>query len=442
MSTVEVNIFKPSEGFTGRFLLDQAQGAAQFFRFPTREGVSEKAKLLWLVKLRWVAITLFFILCGPALIYGNLTRATAPIYMGVLGVLVVFNLVSQLVIAESRNPIGPVIICFQLAFDLLVLTGLLAVSGGFANPFVILFLLNASLGGILIHGRLNWPFLLLTHTLLATLQFQMVLSRQGQVDSALVATFIVYHLMVLGFWLVMRSLGSYLEKQSELQSHAQIALEKQDRLRSIGALAAGFSHEFASPLNVAKIRLERLKRQLGESEDASEALNAILVCQNVIHQMNSSQMDSRDFQFKSLIVSDLLQDVIDSWKEDKETARLSLDIQEQIEGSLPPINFSQVVINLLDNAFEANPSGLIHVKLKKSESEICLSFEDQGPGFHSSVLRQRGEPFVTTKKNGTGLGLYVSELFAQSLAGHLKVENLPEKGALVSMCWPAKEGKE
>lgn len=440
MSTTEVPIFKPNEGFAG-LILDQAQNAVSLFGFPTRDGVSEKAKLLWLVKLRWVAITLFFVLCGPALIHGSLTRSTVPIYMGTLGVLIVFNLISQLVIAESKRPIGPVIICFQLAFDLIALSVLLAVSGGFSNPFVIMFLLNASLGAILIPGRLSWPFLLLTHTLLGTLQFQMVLSNQGNVDGTLVATFIVYHLMVLGFWLVMRSLGSYLEKQSERQSQAQIALEKQDRLRSIGALAAGFSHEFASPLNVAKIRLERLKRQLGESEDAVEALQAILVCENVIHQMNSSQMDSRDFQFKTLIVSDLLRDVIESWEEDKPQVRLSLSIQEGLETSLPPVNFSQVVINLLDNAYEANPIGTIAVRLQRQEDEILLSFEDEGPGFHSTVLRQRGEPFVTTKKNGTGLGLYVSELFAQSLAGRLEVRNKSTKGAVVSMSWPIKEDR-
>src|SRR5690606_35378762 len=127
---------------------------------------------------------------------------------------------------------------------------------------------------------------------------------------------------------------------------------------------------------------------------------AILVCQNVIQQMNSSQMDSRDFQFKNLIVSDLLRDVIESWEEDKENVQLVLRIQDGVETSLPPVNFSQVVINLLYNAYEANPKGSILVQLQKFEEEICLYFEDYGPGFHASVLRQRGEPFVTTKKNG------------------------------------------
>lgn len=438
MTQLEVPITKPTYSLAEK-LFNRVHISTGLFGFPAKRGDSEKMKLLWLVKLRWVAITLFFFLCGPALIYGSLVRSTVPIYMGGLGVLVVFNLISQLLIAEYKQPVGPVVICFQLAFDLLALSALLFVSGGFSNPFVILFFLNASLGAILIPGRLSWPFLLLTHTLLGALQFQMVLSNDGNIDSNLLATFSVYHLMVLGFWFVMRSLGTYLERQNERQNQAQIALEKQDRLRSIGALTAGFSHEFASPLNVAKIRLERLKRHLGASEDANEAINAILVCQNILQQMNSSQMDSRDFHFKNVVVSDLLRDVIKSWEKDKETVQLTLNIESNIASLLPPVNFSQVVINLLDNAYEANPQGAMEVSLRKLENEICISFKDQGHGFHSSVISKRGEPFVTTKKDGTGLGLYVSELFVQSLAGRLEFTNRNPKGAMVSMYWPIRE---
>lgn len=436
MATFDISLSKPIEGIkTG--LAAGIQGFARFFQFPHRGGVSEKAKLLWLIKLRWVAIALFAVLFVPALIFGNLTRETGPVYVGILGVLIAFNFISQHLSAESKRPIGAVVICFQLAFDLLVLTGLLAVSGGFANPFVALFFLNASLGGILIPGRLSWPFLVLIHTLLGALQFQTALFSHEGVNSAFVATSLVFQILVLSFWFVMRSLGAYLERQSEHESQSLVAREKRDRLRSIGALAAGFSHEFASPLNVARIRLERIKRQLGESEDAAEALNAILSCQHIIHQMNSAQLDSRDFHFKKVIVGDLLRDVIESWKEDKENVRLDLNIQRGVEALLPPINFSQVVMNLLDNAYEAHPSGTVGVHLRKEGKVISLSILDEGPGFPASILRQIGEPFVTTKKSGTGLGLYVSELFAQSLGGYLEVSNQSGRGAVITLSWPA-----
>lgn len=53
-------------------------------------------------------------------------------------------------------------------------------------------------------------------------------------------------------------------------------------------------------------------------------------------------------------------------------------------------------------------------------------------------LSRQGEPFVTTKENGTGLGLYVSEIFAQSLGGKLTLANT-RAGAVVNLSWPLAE---
>ena len=77
---------------------------------------------------------------------------------------------THLVFVAPRKSITPLFICFQLALDLVVLTSLLLISGGFANPFVGLFLLNTSLGGVLIRGKYSWPFLFLCHALIVALQ--------------------------------------------------------------------------------------------------------------------------------------------------------------------------------------------------------------------------------------------------------------------------------
>lgn len=437
MSTSESILFLSPLGFRN-YIYTNYKGLIKFFQFPTREMSSEKAKLLWLIKLRWIAIFLFFILFGPALFVGVLTRTTAPGYLGILGILMVFNLVSHLSTAESKK-ISPLVICYQLLFDLVFLTGLLALTKGFENPFVLLFLLNVSLGGLLISGRLGFPFLILTHIFLSVLQIDF-LRHQIMISPSLILTFVVYHFLILSFWLIMRSLGYYLEMQSQKQLMSQINLEKQDRLRSLGALAAGFSHEFASPLNVAKIRLERLKRS-SDSEDVSEALAAIQTCQKIIQHMNESQIDSRDFKLKTINVSELINDVIESWREDKLNQIVQLELNKDIISSLPPINFAQCLINLLDNAYEAKPNSKIKVNLYLEKNHNYILVSDDGPGFSDSVLRQRGEPFVTTKLNGTGLGLYVSELFAQSLGGFLEVKNL-DPGAQVRLSWPNKEGLE
>lgn len=415
-----------------------------FFRFPTDSpnmGANiEATKLLWLIRLRWLAVILFFVLTVPALASGLLLRERVLAYLGTIGLLLTFNLATQFLLAKNRIPVSSLLVCFQLAFDLVILTVLLALTGGVNNPFISLFFLNAGLGGLLVTHRLSGPFVLLTHTLLALLQFQLLpITGAGEFlpsGANVLATFSAQHLLVFSFWLVMRSFGAHLERQFERQTRAQMLLEKQDRLRAVGALAAGFSHEFASPLNAAKIRLERIARQ-NPSEDIVEALDAVHACENVVRQMNSSQLDQRDFRFKEVIVKNLLEDIVETWRNENPEVKVSLSLEDDSPGLIPPINFAQVILNLLDNARQADPQGEIEVTLSGSRTQFSLKIKDQGPGFHESVIGRLGEPFVTTKIDGTGLGLYVSQIFCQSLGGSLSIEN--KNGASVHLQWPKSE---
>jgi len=431
---LEQNLFEP----VARTFHRATVLLGRFYRFPAFHSGGEFAKLLWLVRLRWLAVGLFFVLAGPALAMGLLSRETVPVYLGMVSILLIFNLLTQLAISGQERQIRPFWICFEMSFDLCVLTTILAITGGFANPFVTLFLLNVALGGLLIPGRLSWPFLFLAHTFLAFLQFQLAIKNIGAIDSRLVVTFCVYHFLLLSFWLVMRSLGAHLERQFEREAQAKVIIEKQDRLRAIGALAAGFSHEFASPLNSAKIRLERALRER-PTEDISEALESVKACETVVHQMNSSQLDSRGFVLKEVAIAELLKDAVDSWKEEYPETPVLLSIKDHTPALIPPINFAQVVLNLLDNAGEAAPGSEIAVTLRCENERFHLHVSDQGPGFSEAVLARFGEPFVTTKPEGTGLGLYVSHLFCQSLGGSLSIQRRQDRsGAMVLLEWPRK----
>lgn len=425
---------------------------ANFFRFPRIEGHTESAKLSWLVRLRWGAIGLFFCMAGPGYIFGAFYRTTIMIYIGIIGFLFIFNLLTHLIFVESKTPVGPLFIGFQLAFDLAVLTALLLISGSFGNPFVALFLLNAGLGGVLIRGRNSWPFVVLCHAFLIALQIEFATSNMELGQQTFWIFVFVSHILLFSVWVVMRSLGTYLEGHFERLSQSRIQSEKQDRLRAIGALAAGFSHEFASPLNAAKLRLDRIERAFEKieltakwsteaQENLSEAKESIKSCESVIHSMNASQLDVRDHNLKPVNMKEFIKDVTESWLEEHAGARLK--IENQILNSLliSPINLAQVILNLLDNAYESNAKGELILKLTENMSEVELSVEDEGPGFSDRVLGRQGEPFVTTKPNGTGLGLYVSEIFAQSLGGNLSIANkVKSSGAIVTLRWPVQIG--
>lgn len=419
-----------------------------FFRFPKIEDHTENAKLGWLVRLRSGAIALFFCMAGPGYIFGALNRTTIMIFVGIIGFLFIFNLLTHLIFVESKTPVGPLFIGFQLAFDLAVLTSLLLISGSFGNPFVALFLLNVGLGGVLVRGQNSWPFVVLCHAFLIVLQIEFATNEMKLSFQTFWIFAFVSHVLVFTVWFVMRSLGTYLEVHFESLSQSRIRNEKQNRLRAIGALAAGFSHEFASPLNAAKLRLDRLDRIFERidltqnwskdiKENLLEAKESIKSCESIIHSMNASQLDVRDHKLKPVNMREFIQDVTHSWIEEHPQARLNIDNQVEIPLLISPINLAQVILNLLDNSFEANPKGLVNLTFKEVLSNIELSVEDEGPGFSDRILDHQGEPFVTTKSNGTGLGLYVTEIFVQSLGGNLSITNKSNSsGAIVTLCFP------
>lgn len=416
---------------------------------------SEKDKLTWLIRLRWLAILTFCLLSVPAYIFDFLGRQSILLYIGTLALLSVFNLLVQLFWSQPKAKPGAYFIFLQLSIDLICLSTLLLISGGYENPLIPLFFFHAALGGLLLRGNLSPFYLLLVHALLGFVQIESWLANIAVPiisQQSLFNRFVVDHFLLFIFWFVLRSVGYYFEKQIkrqvEIQSRDIIQNEKQDRLKALGALAAGFSHEFASPLSTIKIRFSRIERQLQSQqftqlsavvcEDLSQAQYAIDQCEMILRQMNSSQLDVRSFHTQKVLLGDLLKNICESWRQENPQAILQVDILFDGEAEISSLNFAQVVLNLLDNAYEVNSAGKISVILSKVGNAWKLEVNDAGSGFSNNVLSRVGEPFITEKINGTGLGLYVTDLFMQSVAGQMKLKNT-EHGASVSLSWPMGE---
>lgn len=240
-------------------------------------------------------------------------------------------------------------------------------------------------------------------------------------------------------YLIARSFGSFLNTHQERLLALTLKNERLDRLRALGSLSAGFSHEFASPLQNAKLRLKRIAHtsQLTSADDLSECMESIQDCENVLRKMNLSQLNFSAQDFETVKLKTVTEETLETWKE--ASPHISINFQAE-EGSvrMNKINFAQVLLNLLDNAGEASDfSGEIGITMRKENSFLVLSIKDSGQGFSQDILERLGEPFNTNKVKGTGLGLYSTFLFMSSVGGHLKVNNLPSKGAEVALYFPS-----
>lgn len=101
-----------------------------------------------------------------------------------------------------------------------------------------------------------------------------------------------------------------------------------------------------------------------------------------------------------------------------------------------PEPLGQGVFNVVENALAA-ARGVVRVRLEEAAGEVIVVVEDDGPGMPAEILRRAGDPFVTTREDGSGIGLFLAAAAAKRWGGRLAFENRPEGGLRVRFHLPA-----
>lgn len=115
------------------------------------------------------------------------------------------------------------------------------------------------------------------------------------------------------------------------------------------------------------------------------------------------------------------------------------DIEEDLLMNGDQNQLKQVFINLIKNAVESMPDGgKVDITAKAEKEGILVTIRDEGIGIPESVMKRIGEPFLTTKEKGTGLGLMVTFNILENHNGTIRVDSDPEKGTVFHIMFPAK----
>jgi two-component system sensor kinase FixL len=227
------------------------------------------------------------------------------------------------------------------------------------------------------------------------------------------------------------------------------------RMATMGEMAAGIAHELNQPLtaitNYARASerfLAQPEPDLGEvreavHEIANEALRAGAIIRR-LRQMVRGDEDTRETMSVNEVIEELrLLTVADARVHDT-------GIRFDLQADLPPVHIhrtqiTQALLNLIRNALEAlegNASGEreIRVSSRRTVSGDCeIEVSDNGPGVAPGIIDQMFDPFRTTKKNGTGLGLPMSRTIAQAHGGNLLYQPVAPRGTRFTLTLPAAE---
>jgi len=417
-------------------------GLKRFFWPPVRAHTELEDRLAWLVWLRWLMVAGQLLSLSLAARLMFIPWSLFPWLLGLSVGLAGFNLLACRSL-HRRLPAArrEVELLASLLLDLLVFLILLSLTHGIHNPFYPLIFAYALLGSVLLPAHLGWAYLFslsvglyLLNPVVYVFNTQLTYIRL----SALVAWGIQL-LVLLAVWLIAGSVSRRLlswRQQAEKLQQQQHSLQK---VHLLGALGAGVAHEFATPLNTLRLRLERLQRQHADSADLQVASKALAQCESRLRQMAALPTQASLLQTEPVLLLAYLETYLLDWQARHPQVRLhtELAIAAELTLQLPELALQQILDNLLSNAVEAmQGQGELQLTLKQNTAQVQLSLCDQGPGWPESVRQHVGEPFISTRSEGTGLGLYTVFMLVQSLGGNLQLSpNLPQ-GACIQICLP------
>ena len=233
---------------------------------------------------------------------------------------------------------------------------------------------------------------------------------------------------------------------------AQEEARRSERLAALGQLSAGLAHEIRNPLGIIKGSAELLNKKLSSADPLSSELAGYI--SGEVNRLNGLVARFLDFA-RPLRLERHAADVVPLVERALKSARdlhpgFPVRIERQFRPDAPRLLLDeamaeQVFANLAANALEAmgEAGGTLRVGISPAERDghrgAEIEFRDSGPGVPETMHEQVFNPFVTTKKNGVGLGLSIVSKIMDQHGGAIHLETPTEGGACFRLFFPAAE---
>jgi len=220
----------------------------------------------------------------------------------------------------------------------------------------------------------------------------------------------------------------------------QADLVQANKLAALGQITAGVAHEINQPLATIRVLADNAlsvlanarvaagqeaRRDLGDIVRMTERIGHITRELRAFSRKATSQ--SRPIPLKASIESSILLSRSRQRTHQFPIRRETLDPKLKVMGDR--LRLEQVIVNLLQNAFEAleeRPDPDVRLAIEADDDWVVLSISDNGPGLDPEIASSLFTPFVTTKSNGLGLGLVIARDILRDFGGELLIESSPQ----------------
>jgi two-component system sensor histidine kinase RegB len=403
--------------------------------------IAEPINLRTLVFLRWIAI---IGQCVAVMVVWWMGIGFAALPVAIL-ILAAFSMNLWLYlqlpsVASVRRAV------WQLTFDLVQISALLALTGGMSNPFSLLVLAPVTIAATSLNQR---------ETLALAIATVILISLAGVLAVPLTgADGLPLHLspiLALGHWVALViGVGFFalyahrvtveFTRKSDALFATQVALLREQRLQHLGGVVAAAAHEMGTPLATIKLIASELASELEDRPELRK--DALLLresadrCAGIMRNMGRAGKD--DLHMHSAPLRAVL--------EDAAAPHASRGPVVEIRAEGPDIRRDPAIIhavrNLIQNAVDFASSRVV-IESDVDQRFLTVTISDDGPGYPPTTLARIGDPFLKSRRTGAqrkgydgmGLGLFIAKTLLERSGAELSFAN-GGPGAIVTLRWP------
>lgn len=255
-----------------------------------------------------------------------------------------------------------------------------------------------------------------------------------------------FNLHVFGMWLnfllsvglitffVSRMSHALREQDKQLADQHERLLQR-EQVVALGALAAGAAHELGTPLATMTVIARDIEQELPVNsslrEDVVMLRRQLSLCREILQKLR----DQAAGEGQPTSMHRLIQAAVERMEVVHPGCQFLLALNVDNHEITVPATLPQVLVNLLDNAAQAAEK-VVTIDVHDQAGWCFIDIVDDGAGFDPDVVSRLGQPFVSNKTDGMGIGYFLSHASINPLGGRIEVTPRPEGGTRTRLCLP------
>ena len=405
------------------------------------------------ISLRWIAIigqllsiylVYFFLEFSFDFLLSNLI-----VILGALSNLYLIFIYKKTQLSERSALIFLIIDIFQLA-------GLIYLTGGIVNPFIIFLIIPSVFASSNLGFKTNLLLVITTSMIIIFLTFfseelPAPLNEHFHVDDYYYYSIPIALLIALIFLNYFATLfGSESRLRKEALNKMEEVMAQEHEMLSLGGQAAAAAHSLGTPLSTIKIITQELLKQFKNNKEVIQDIelleSQVERCNQILRRLSLNPNQEDDFIDEDLSMREYLKEIIFSFQEtSSKNFILNLDQDSNSKKITKSIEIVYGLRNFIGNANKFSKSK-VFITLKSDNEITEITVEDDGPGYPNDIISKIGEPYLKSirkiekNKIGLGLGIFIGKTLLEKNFASLQFRNSKTRGgAEVLIKWKNKD---